>query len=69
MCLMWGTKVMTDHGTVVEEKLDNKMELNVAAWSERKPLSVILGVVNVVRGNYGTPLLSRTSHGRFIASI
>lgn len=47
-----------DHRTFAREELNNPTELNVGERFAVKPIRSVLGLVPVVRGNYGIPALS-----------
>lgn len=59
MCLRWSTTDEQDHDAVAGYELNNRTGLNAGEWCAVELFSAIRGVVHVVKGKYGNPLLSK----------
>lgn len=60
VCLRWVATHEGDHSAVGDEELNNRMELDVAECFGVGPFNETGGIVQIVRGSYEIPLLSRT---------
>lgn len=57
--LRWSATDEEGHNAVIPKERNSTMERNVGEWIGVEPYRAIRSVVNVVRGNYGIPALSR----------